>query len=66
MIKVWGCLANVLVFLAKRIKLSLKIINCIFIGFSNNSVVYKFLVYKYEIYNIHVNTILESIDVEFF
>ena len=37
-----------------------------FIGFGNASAAYRFLVYKSEVHDIHVNTILESIDVELF
>ena len=37
-----------------------------FIGFANASAAYRFLVYKSEVHDIHVNTILESIDAEFF
>ena len=37
-----------------------------FIGFANASAAYRFLVYKSEVHDIHVNMILESIDAEFF
>jgi len=40
--------------------------NCTFIGYAKNSSTYRFLVYKFENAEIHVNTILESKDVEFF
>ena len=66
MIKVWGCLAKVLIPLPKRTKLGPKTIDCIFIGFAHASAAYRFLVYKSEVHDIHVNTILESIDAEFF
>lgn len=63
----WGCLVKVLVSLPfRRTKLGPKTINYVFIGFSNASAAYKFLVFKYEVNDIHVNTIMESIDVEFF
>ena len=65
-IKVWGCLAKVLIPLSKRTKLGPKTIDYVFIGFANASASYRFLVYKSEVHDIHVNTILESIDVEFF
>ena len=35
-------------------------------GFANASATYRFLVYKSEVHDIHVNTILESFDAEFF
>ena len=66
MIKIWGCLAKVIIPLPKRTKLSPKTIDCVFIGFANASAAYRFLVYKSEVHDIHVNTILESIDAEFF
>ena len=66
MIKVWGCLAKELIPLPKRTKLGPKTIDCVFIGFANASAAYRFLVYKSEVHDIHVNTILESIDAKFF
>ena len=64
MIKLRGCLAKVLIPLSKRTKLGPKTIDCVFNGFENASVEYRFLVYKFEVHDIHVNTILESIVVE--
>ena len=49
-----------------RTKLGPKTIDCVFIGFANATAAYRFIVYKSEVHDIHVNTILESIDVEFF
>ena len=66
MIKVWGCLAKELIPLPKRTKLGPKTIDCVFIGLENASAAYRFLVYKSEKHDIHVNTILESIDAKFF
>ncbi|XP_048444674.1 uncharacterized protein LOC125479439 [Pyrus x bretschneideri] len=65
-LKVWGCLAKVQVPLPKRQKLGPKTVDCIFIGHANNSSAYRFLVHKSEIADIHINTILESAEVEFF
>ncbi|KAB2622339.1 DNA polymerase zeta catalytic subunit-like [Pyrus ussuriensis x Pyrus communis] len=62
--KVWGCLAKVQVPLPKRQKLGPKTVDCIFIGHANNSSAYRFLVHKSEIADIHINTILESAEVE--
>ena len=44
--KVWGCLAKVQVPKPKQVKIGLKTIDCIFIGYANNSKAYRFLVYK--------------------
>ncbi|KAB2634313.1 DNA polymerase zeta catalytic subunit-like [Pyrus ussuriensis x Pyrus communis] len=65
-LKVWGCLAKFQVPLSKRQKLGPKTVDCIFIGHANNSSTYRFLVHKSEIANIHINTILESTEAEFF
>ena len=62
----WGCLAKVLIPLPKRTKIGPKTIDCVFIGFANNSAAYRFLVIKCEVSNVHVNTIIESNDAEFF
>ena len=40
--------------------------DCIFIGYALNSSAYRFLVYKSEIPDIHVNMIIESRDAVFF
>ena len=56
---VWGCLAKVMVPIPKRIKIGPKTINCIFIGYAINNSAYRFLVYKYYIPDVHVNTIIE-------
>ena len=40
--------------------------DCVFIGFANKSAAYRFLVIKSEVSNVHVNTIIESNDAEFF
>ena len=42
------------------IKIGPKTIDCIFIGYVINSSAYRFLVHKYDIHDIHVNTIIES------
>ncbi|TQE08632.1 hypothetical protein C1H46_005724 [Malus baccata] len=65
-LKVWGCLVKVQVPLPNRQKLGPKTVDCIFIGHANNSSAYGFLVHKSEIADIHVNTILESAEAEFF
>lgn len=65
-LKVWGCLAKVLIPLPKRKKLGPKTIDCVFIGFANNSAAYRFLVFKSDVSDIQVNTIIEYVDAEFF
>ena len=42
-LKVWGCLAKVMVPIPKRIKIGPKTIDCIFIGYTINSNAYRFL-----------------------
>ena len=59
-LKVWGCLAKVMVPIPKRIKIGPKTIDCIFIGYAINSSAYRFLVHKYDIPDIYVNIIIES------
>lgn len=43
-----------------------KTIDCVFIGYANNSSVYRFLVHKFEILDEHIDTIIESRNVVFF
>ena len=64
--KVWGCLAKVEVSLLKRVKIGPKIIDCVFIGYAANSKACRFLVHKSDNLEIHVNTIIESDNAEFF
>lgn len=65
-LKVWGCLAKVWVPLPKKTKLGPKTVDCAFIGYANNGAVFRFLIVKSKIVDVHVNTILESVDAEFF
>ncbi|KAK4370603.1 hypothetical protein RND71_010078 [Anisodus tanguticus] len=65
-LKVWGCLAKVEVPKPKQVKIGPKTVDCIFIGYANNSSAYHFLVYKSEIPDIHESTIMESRNVELF
>ena len=62
----WGCLAKVLAPLLKKTKLETKTMDCVFIGYILNSSAYRFLVYKLEIFDIHVNMIIEFRDAVFF
>ena len=65
-LKVWGCLAKVAVPKPKKVKVGPNTIDCVFIGYAQNSNAYRFLVHKSEIPDIHVNTIIESRDASFF
>ena len=65
-LKMWGCLAKVMAPILKRIKIRPKTIDCKFIGYAINSSAYRFLVHKYDIPDIHVNTIIESRNASFF
>ena len=49
-LKVWECLAKVMVLIPKRIKIGPKTIDCIFIGYAINSSAYCFLVMIFMIY----------------
>ena len=56
----WGCLAKVVVPIPKRTKIEPKTVDCVFIGYAHNSIAYRFLIYKFDILDLHVNTIIES------
>ena len=62
----WECLAKVVVPTPKKVKIGPKTVDCIFIGYAQNSSAYQFLLYKSEILNIHRNTIMESRNASFF
>jgi hypothetical protein len=65
-LKVWGCLAKVAVPIPKKVKIGLKIVDCVFIGYAHNNSAYRFLIHKYDIPDMHVNTIIESKNASFF
>ena len=62
----WGCLAKVEVPVPKKTKIGPKTVDCVFIGYAQNSSAYWFLTYKSEIPDINVNTIIESRNAVFF
>ena len=64
--KVWGCLAKVVIPEPKRRKIGSKIIDTIFIGYGQNTSANRFLVIDSEINGISNNTIIESRDATFF
>ena len=65
-LKVWGCLAKVVVPTPKKVKIGQKTVNCVFIGYAHNSSAYRFLIHKSEIPDMHPNTIIESRNASFF
>jgi hypothetical protein len=50
----------------KKRKLDSKTVDCIFLRYAHHSIVYRFLVIKSEIHDVHIDTFLESRDVTFF
>jgi hypothetical protein len=50
----------------KKHKLGPKIVDCVFLGYAHHSTVYRFLVIKSEIPDVHIDTFLEYRDVTFF
>ena len=62
----WGCLVKVEDPVPKKTKIGQKIVDCVFIGYAQNSSAYRFLTYKLEIPDINVNTIIESRNAVFF
>jgi hypothetical protein len=62
----WGCLAKVNVPINKKHKLGPKTVDCAFLEYSHHSIIYRFLVIKSEVSDVHVDTFLESLDVTFF
>ena len=65
-LKVWGCLAKVAVPLSKKVKISPRTIDCIFLGYAAHSSAYRFIVHKSENPDIEVDTIMESRNATFF
>ena len=65
-LKVWGCLAKVLIPAPKKVKIGPKTVDCIFIGYNHNNTIYRFLVHESKISDIQKNTIMESRNASFF
>ena len=63
-LKVWGFFAKVMLPDPKRRKIGSKTSDCMFIGYANNSVAYRFLVLKS--YVLESNTIIETKNAKFF
>jgi hypothetical protein len=62
----WGCLAKVNVPISKKRKLRPKTVDCVFLGYVHHNIVYRFLVVKSKVYDMHVDTIFKSRDAIFF
>ena len=56
-LKVWRCLAKVMLPDPKKRKIGSKIFDCMFIGYASNSAAYRFLVLKSDV--LECNTIIE-------
>ena len=50
----------------KKRKLGPKTVDCVFLGYAQRSIAYRFLVVKSEVPDVHVDTIMESRDAIFF
>src|SRR6187401_1558567 len=64
-LRTWGCLAKVNVPIPKKRKLGPKTVDCVFLGYAQRSVGYRFLVVKSEVPDMHVDSIMESRDAIF-
>jgi hypothetical protein len=65
-LRTWGCLAKVNFPITKKRKLGPKTADCVFQGYAHNSISYRFLVVKSEVFDMHVDTTFESRDATFF
>ncbi|KAD4585972.1 hypothetical protein E3N88_23573 [Mikania micrantha] len=65
-LKVWGCLAKVVVPPPKVQRIGPKTVDCVFIGYAHHSSAYRFLVYDSKNPEIHKNSIMESRNASFF
>ena len=62
----WGCLSKIVVPSPNVQKLGPKTVDCVFIGYAQNSSAYRFLVYESKNPKIHKDTIMESRNPSFF
>jgi hypothetical protein len=65
-LRTWDCLVKVNVLINKKCKLAPKSVDCVFLGYAHHSTVYRFLVIKSEIPDVHIDIFLESRHVTFF
>jgi hypothetical protein len=61
-----GMLGEVNVPITKKRKLGPKMVDCVFLGYAHNSIAYRFLIVKSEVYDMHVVTFFECRDATFF
>lgn len=57
-IKVWGCLAKVLIHPPKQTRIGPKTVDCVFIGYAQDNSAYQFLVHKSDSSKMDVTTII--------
>jgi hypothetical protein len=62
----WGCLAKVNIPINKKRKLGPKTMNYVFLGYTRHNIIYRFLVIKSEVPDVHVDIFLGSRNVTFF
>ena len=62
-LKVWGCLAKVMLLDPKKRKIESKTFDCMFIEYASNSVAFRFLILKSGV--LECNTIIETKNAEF-
>ncbi|CAL8089132.1 unnamed protein product [Prunus armeniaca] len=65
-LKVWGCLAKVLIPDPKRKKIGHKTIDAVFLSYAKNSSANRSLVINYEVKEVANNTVMEARDATFF
>ncbi|GJV71307.1 retrotransposon protein, putative, ty1-copia subclass [Tanacetum coccineum] len=65
-LRVWGCLAKVVVPTPKAQKIGPKSMDCIFIGYAKNSSAYRFIVHDSKNPDIQKNAVMESRNASFF
>ncbi|KAJ0462894.1 putative RNA-directed DNA polymerase [Helianthus annuus] len=59
-LKVWGCLAKVIVPPPKALRIGPKTVECIFIGYAHQSSAHRFLVHESKNPDVHKHTIMEA------
>ena len=64
-LRTWGCLSKVNILINKKRKLGPKTVDCVIIGYAQRSIAYRFLVVKFEVPDMHVDSIMESRDATF-
>ena len=62
----WGCLAKVNIPAPKKRKFGPNTVDCVFLGYTQNNMAYRFLVVKSDSPDVSVYTIMESRDASFF